>query len=115
MENITLLWTLNEVPEKRAERELSIETSPCRSLSTEREKEIVDNLAFLSSTTDDSLKIMAVCMEEKADHKGLVIRLASNTGDITGVQKGFEEIARVLEVAATRGKNCPRYILCMLV
>ena len=113
MENITLLWTLNEIPGIPAETQLSVESSPDRSLTILREKELVDNLAFLSSTKDNSLKVMAVCVEERDDHEGLTIRLASNTGDITDVQQGFEGIAGVLEQAATRGKLLRRSAMCM--
>ena len=104
IENITLLWTLNEIPERPSETQLSNGSLPDRSLTILQEKELVDNLAFLSSTKDTHLKIMAVCVEERDDHEGLTIRLASNTGDITDVQQGFKKVARVLEEAATRGK-----------
>ena len=105
MENITLLWTLNDIPERPAKRLTSTETSTNRSLTTEQERKIAGHLAFLSATTDNSRKVMAVCVEEKDDHEGLVVRLASNTGDITAVLDGFKEIARILEVACTGGRQ----------
>jgi hypothetical protein len=35
-----------------------------RHLRVSREQEVVSNLSFLSATTDDSLGVMAVCLEE---------------------------------------------------
>lgn len=103
VENITLLRMLNEIPESTKEHTLPDVNDPKRGLSLQREKEIVDNLAFLSSITDDRSRIMAVCIEEEANLEGLTIRLAVNDGDLVEEKRGFEEIARVLELAALRG------------
>ncbi|KAL9099809.1 MAG: hypothetical protein Q9163_004744 [Psora crenata] len=106
-ENITLLWLLNEEPEKPAENPLPQhcreETeSVSRHLTVERERDLVDNLAFLSALSDDSRKVMAVCVEEGQDKEGLTIRLASNAGDLRPVKEGFTRIAAILERAAAK-------------
>lgn len=63
----------------------------------------MDNLAFLSATTNDSARVMAVCLEEARDRGSCKIRLTSNTGDIDEVVLGFKLMAKVLEQAASRG------------
>ena len=60
-------------------------------LNPSRENEIASNLAFLSATSDNSLKVMAVCVEEHFNGKGITIRVASNTGDLSTVTSGFLE------------------------
>ncbi|KAI9717671.1 MAG: hypothetical protein M1812_004616 [Candelaria pacifica] len=101
-ENITLLRTLTSTPEAATEHALPSQTLSTRSLSFEREKEIVENLAFLSSTKYDPLKVMAACVDEDAAHGMLTVRLAVNTGDLKDVQQGFNKLATVLEHAALR-------------
>ena len=102
MESITLLWMLNEIPETPKEHALSDILDPERALSIQREKEIVDNLAFLSSITDDRNRVMAVCIEENVNQERLIVRLAVNDGDLVEEKRGFESIAKVLELAALR-------------
>jgi len=58
--NISRLQTLNEVPELPKEKTLISGTDSTRRLSISRENEIASNLAFLSATSDDSLKAMAL-------------------------------------------------------
>jgi hypothetical protein len=107
-ENITLLWLLNEEPEKPAENSLPQHLlkdteSPSRQLTIERERDLVDNLAFLSASSDDPRKVMAVCVEEHQDTQGLTIRMASNAGDLQPVKDAFTRIATILERAAAKG------------
>ena len=106
IENITLLCMLNEIQGNPKENILPSNDDPARQLTFEREKEIVDNLAFLSATTDDSLRVMAVSAEEDSKQGELTIRIASNTGDLSMVEHGFKCIARILEQAALRGMEC---------
>lgn len=82
METITLLWTLNEVPEDPKENELPSDAATSRQLTLERERSIGEILAFLSATNDDPLRVMAVCIQENQDRQTLTIRLASNTGTV---------------------------------
>lgn len=103
MENITLLWTLNEIIESPRENVMPDDEKSWRQLPYECEKTIADLLAFLSATHDDNCKIMAVCIEESRDHTQLAIRMASNTGDCLHVQRGFDEMAKILEQAHSRG------------
>ena len=106
MEAITLLYMLNEYPETPKDNQQSETLSVLSSiyqLPFQREKQIVENLAFLSATTDDSAKTMAVCLEEARDRRSCTIRLTSNNGDIEEVVLGFKLMAKILEKAASRG------------
>ena len=104
MENITLLRTLNEIIKPPKENVIPRnDEQSWMQLPIEREKTIADLLAFLSATHDDNLKITAVCIEESQDHNHLTVRISSNTGDSSYVKDGFEDIARVLEKASSRG------------
>jgi hypothetical protein len=105
LQNITLLWTLKNVLERPSENIVSSGTESPHRLSLERENEIVSNLAFLSATTDDNLKVMAVCVEEDDSGEAITIRIASNTGDLSAVLEGFNRLAGVLELAARRGQS----------
>ena len=106
MEAITLLNLLNEYPESPKDNQQSQELSAHSTiyqLSFQHEKEIVDNLAFLSATTNDSARVMAVCLEQAPDRGSCVIRLTSNTGDVDEVMLGFKLMAKILEQSASRG------------
>ena len=103
VENITLLWTLNEVPESPKENKLSCENDEAQQLAPEREKQLADSFAFISALTDDMLRVMAVSIEEDFDKRGMTIRLASNTGDLSRITEDFNGIANTLEKAALRG------------
>ncbi|KAH6700685.1 hypothetical protein BKA61DRAFT_207718 [Leptodontidium sp. MPI-SDFR-AT-0119] len=101
-QSISNLRQLDELPEIPRENLVNLEIDSTRQLSVTREKEIACNLAFLSATSDDSLKVMAVCVEEHRNGKGITIRVAANTGDLSTVTAGFVRLARVLEHAAQR-------------
>ncbi|KAM5469181.1 hypothetical protein MauCBS54593_004533 [Microsporum audouinii] len=101
-QSINSLWRVNEIPEAPTENSASFGIDPIRHLSFAREKEIVNNLAFLSATTDDSRRVMAVCIEESISGEGVTIRITSNTGDLSAVTAGFRRLAEVLERAARR-------------
>lgn len=103
MENITLLWTLNEIIELPGKNQLCEEETHSRQLPLEHEGTIADLLAFLSATHDDTHNITAVCIEEGRKRKSLTIRVASNTGDCLYLTKAFKEMARILEKAHSRG------------
>ncbi|MCJ1252132.1 hypothetical protein MMC30_009370 [Trapelia coarctata] len=108
MEAITLLYMLNECPESPKDNQqpqtLSV-LSSIYQLPFQLEKQIVENLAFLSATTNDSARVMAVCLEEGRDHGSCTIRLTSNTGDIDEVVLGFKLMAKILEQAASRANS----------
>lgn len=105
-ETITLLSMLNECPESPKENPQSKDLSMLSSiyqLPFQRERQISESLAFLSATTHDSTKVMAVCLEEAHDGRSCTIRLTSNNGDIDEVVLGFKLMAKILEQAASRG------------
>lgn len=87
-----------------AENVVVVEEDSMRRLSITREKVIASNLAFLSATSDNSLKVMAICVEENNNGEGVTIRIASNTGDLSAVTNGFTVLATILEQAARRGR-----------
>lgn len=106
MEVITLLYMLNKCPECPKDNQQSKTFSVVSSLYQlpfEREKQIVENLAFLSATTSDPARVMAVCLEEGRDRRSCTIRLTSNNGDIDEVVLGFKFVAKTLEQGASRG------------
>lgn len=59
-QTINRLQTANEVPELPKENILVSGIDSTSRLNISRENEITSNLAFLSATSDDSLKVMAV-------------------------------------------------------
>ncbi len=76
-----------------------------RRLSLNREKQLVDSFAFIAASSDDPLRIMAVCIEECQNKDGMIIRLASNTGDLSNLKQGFTGIAQTLEQASSKGET----------
>jgi hypothetical protein len=63
-DSISRIGKLNEIPEQPKENILVSRVNPNRHLDISRENEITGSLAFLSATSDDNLKVMAVCVEE---------------------------------------------------
>lgn len=104
LENIALLETINKVPKAPSKRELPFSHDPMRSLSIERERQIVGHLAFLAASTKDNRNVMAVCVEEGGDQQWLTFRIASNTGYPHDVLECFERLSRCLEHAAEKGQ-----------
>ena len=102
LQNTTLLWTLNQIPEKPRENHLVSTTDTTHRLTVERENEIVANLTFLSATTKDYLKVMAVCVEEDESGQAITIRVASNTGDLSELVKGFSRLAKSVRASSTK-------------
>jgi len=96
---------LDEPPEIPTENAVSLEVESNCQLRITREKEIACNLAFLFATSEDILKVMAVCVEEHHNKKGITIRVAANTGDLSAVTAGLARFARVLEYAAQRVRS----------
>jgi hypothetical protein len=104
-QTISRLRKLDELPEGPRENLAVPEGDQTRRLSISREKEIASNLAFLSATTDKSLKVMAVYVEEHYNSEGITIRIASNTGDLSAVIQEFMTLAKILEQAARQGRS----------
>lgn len=112
METIVILWTLNEVPGGHKVNEAAqvpAESSGTRQLTFDREKSVVEILAFLSGTSDDPAKVMAVCVEENLAGDGLTVRLASNSGNCGDIVLGFERIAKILEQSSRRGQSLSQH------
>ena len=93
-QSIRNLQQLDELPEIPRENLVNLEIDSTRQLSVVREREIACNLGFLSATSDDSLKVMAVCVEEHCNGRGITIRVAANTGDLSAVTTGFVRLTR---------------------
>lgn len=106
-ENITLLWMLDQEPGKPEEnptqgRCTAESHEPWRQLTLNRERDLVDHLAFLSAFRDDPDKVIAVCVEEHQGPEGLIIRITMNTDALEPVKQGLARIAALLEQIATR-------------
>ncbi|MCJ1358532.1 MAG: hypothetical protein MMC33_008532 [Icmadophila ericetorum] len=68
------------------------------SLNIDQEREIVSNLAFLSSRSKNSKMVVAIGIEEDHDGQGMVIRMAINGDqDVSHLQDGLIQISRMLE------------------
>ena len=107
-ESIALLSKLTDTPERPTENSIADylqrnNDTHNRALSLPREKEIAETLAFLAATSDDPRKVTALCIEERLEGRGLVIRLAVNNGGLVRVKQGFENIASILERIACYG------------
>lgn len=74
-----------------------------RQLTVERQRQLSDDLAFLAAKAD---MIMAACIQEDLDGKGMTGRIAPNTKNFSNVEELFTRIAWLLERAALRGL-CP--------
>ena len=103
VENVTMLWTLNDLPEQPKDNTVGRESDETRQLPPERERQLAENFAFISASTDNMRRVMAVCVEENLDKKGITIRVASNTGDLSRIKEKLDGIAKTLETAALRG------------
>lgn len=74
----------------------TLANSAHRILSIRREKDLAEAFAVLLATTDDPSKVGAICVEEKPDKTGLVIRTAVNSGSQEERMRVFRDISRVL-------------------
>ena len=74
-----------------------------RVLTLKHERDIVNNLSFLSAITSDPDKVMALCIEESYGGEEISIRIAANTGDLERLKMGIQRMARVLEAEAAYG------------
>ena len=101
-ETFTLLWAMEKIPERPKQCQKHAAEDGSRRLNVARERQLSDDLAFISTTTADSLKVMAAAVEEEPHGCGITIRLASNKGPISDIKGQFEVLARTLERAASR-------------
>ena len=68
-----------------------------------REREVACNIASLSATSDDSLKVIAVGVEENCNGRGITIRVVANMENLSAITTGFVGLARALKHAARLG------------
>lgn len=102
IENATLLWTLAEVPEKPAESTVySVDGE--WTLPINRKVQLTEELTFIASSKDGSKEIMAVCLEEGADKVSMVIRVASNAGNLLRMVQNLQGVADLMARATRRG------------
>jgi hypothetical protein len=109
---VVLLQQLNETPQPPSDNFIDSSSSTdtpssSRVLSLKREKELAETLSFLAAYTDDPKKVVALCIEEEKDGKGLIIRMAVNNGDLERLQKDFQRVAEILKRLALRGYTLP--------
>lgn len=57
------------------------------------------------------MRVMAVCVEEDSDGRGLTIRVASNAGELSDTRLGLQGITNILEEASVRSMSSPFHIL----
>jgi hypothetical protein len=102
-ENITLLSLLTRVPKAPAQNPavggLEHNSQKGRTLTFERERDIVDNLAFLSTASDNPEKVTAICIEEHTNTHRCIVRIVVNKGSLSVVEEGFQRISSILEKA----------------
>ena len=98
-----MLWTLNEIAEHPQKNILGCKIDRTRQLRLNRERQLAENLALISASTDDILRVMVVCIEEGFGGQGMTIRLASNTGELSSIKESLYGNTATLERSALRG------------
>jgi hypothetical protein len=98
LQKISLLSILESVRDHPKQHMLISPPGWSSSLTIEQEREIVSNLAFLSSRSKNSKRVVAIGIEEDHDGQGMVIRMAVNGGDkdIPHTEEGLQQISRIL-------------------
>ena len=97
---------LEPVRDGPKERALASRSGHESSLTLEQEREVISNLAFLSSRSKNSKRVIAIGIEEDPDGLGMVIRMAVNGGDkdISHLEEGLIHISGILERVSRLGK-----------
>ena len=103
-EEIVLLRMLTAEPVKPArniltDNQVQASSTTSRTLSLAAERDIVNNLAFLSATSDDPEKVTAICLDEGFESESCTIRMAMNSGKLSSLATDFRKITQVLERA----------------
>ncbi|KAI9768094.1 MAG: hypothetical protein M1840_005128 [Geoglossum simile] len=114
-EDIALLNMLTREPGQPSENPLPITNQSIvrgndqepnnRELTLKYERDIVDSLSFVSATTSDPDKVMALCIEESHRSEGILIRVAANTGDLEQLKAGIQRMTNLLEMEATHSSR----------
>lgn len=106
VENVNLLWALNETPEVPKVCDLQHDgTDAHRQLTLSRERQLASIIAFISAYSEDNRTVMAVTIEERAREESMTVRLATNSGDLAFVKGHLERIAAHLTNATHRGQS----------
>jgi hypothetical protein len=68
-----------------------------RTLKFHDELDIVSCLSYLSTYSDDPGMVMALCVEEKVDHQGIIVSISTNNETVSDLERGVQSIVDVLE------------------
>ncbi|MCJ1382953.1 hypothetical protein MMC17_006066 [Xylographa soralifera] len=115
-QNIFILQALNETPVPPSENSIdhyaaSHSFSPTRVLSLVHERRLVEILTYWASSSDDPRKVIALCVEEEKNGKGMIVRLAVNHGNLDQVNASFNAMKVTLEeAAASNGALLGQYL-----
>lgn len=105
LEHATLLWSLTETPGDCHLYEHKATSQESRQLSIVDERQLSDAFAFIASWKDDTDEIVAACTEEKRPTDvGIVIRIASNTGNPSEVVVKLQGVVATMRRASSRSK-----------
>lgn len=102
IQNATVLWSLTDLPERPTENQISSDVRT-GTLSIKRERQLAEDFAFIACTRDVSEEVIAVCVEEHKEESKLLIRVASNSGDINYAVAMLRSVAALMMEAATPG------------
>jgi len=116
-ENINILRSLTEIPGVPLRCEL-LDDGHERQLSIEQERQLASDLAFVAATTEDYERIVALAIEEDQKTAGMTIRIACNSGahsarHLEELKQGFEDVAKLLELANRRSRFQRSPIICL--
>lgn len=104
-EYITLLWSLTETPGDFKTYRDSAEEQSSRKLLLIEEKQLADAFAFIASWKDNPDDVMAVCVEEgHSPDAAITIRVASNSGNPSGIVDRLRYVASIMMRATDRSK-----------
>lgn len=115
LQQTTLLAMLEPVRDGPKEHILALQAGRKSSLTLEQEREVVSNLAFLSSRSKNSKRVIAIGIEDH-DGRGIVIRMAVNGGnrDISHLEAGLKQISGMLEQISRLGKVQSRHTVLII-
>jgi hypothetical protein len=107
LQKLCLLAMLESVRDVPKEHILVSRPDRGSSITLDQEREIASNLAFLSSRSKNSKRVIAIGIEVDPDGQGMVIRMAVNGDDkdIPHLQEGLKHISTILEQVSRRGKT----------
>lgn len=100
--NAALLVCLKEQPAAPKENTY-MPDSTTSDLSLQREVQLLDEFAFISSMKNDPNGVTAVCMEIEPGGAGLILRVAANTGSLAHVAGELQAVADIMMKASRHG------------